>query len=99
MCNQLSDSAVTLKIIKRIGRKIIKETIIDKMFQTLFSDRNSFFKYLKALFKILGCLIYSHPAKSNIFTASAFFLPSIDRSILSALNLPHFRWIFDLELL
>jgi hypothetical protein len=46
MCNQLSDSAVTLKMIKRIGRKIIKETIIDKVFQTLLSDRNSFFKYL-----------------------------------------------------
>ena len=46
MCAQFSDSAEILRMIKRIGRKIIKETIIDKVFQTLLSDRNSFFKYL-----------------------------------------------------
>ena len=46
MCAQFSDSAVILRMIKRIGIKIIKETIMDEVFQTLLSDRNSFFKYL-----------------------------------------------------
>ena len=32
--------------ISGFGEAFLDETIIDKMFQTLFSDRNSFFKYL-----------------------------------------------------
>ncbi len=46
MCSQFSDSAVTLKMIKKIGRKISKQTKIDNVFQAFKPDKNSFFKYL-----------------------------------------------------
>ena len=46
MCSQFSDSAVTLKMIKEIGRKTSKQAKIDNVFQALTPDKNSFFKYL-----------------------------------------------------
>ena len=46
MCSQFSDSVVTLKIIKEIGRKTSKQAKIDKVFQAVTPDKNSFFKYL-----------------------------------------------------
>ena len=46
MCSQFYDSAVTLKMIKKIGRKIIKQTKIDNVVQAFTPDKNSFFKYL-----------------------------------------------------
>ena len=45
MCSQFSDSEVTLKMIKKIGRKTSKHTKIDEIFQAFTSDKNSFFKY------------------------------------------------------
>lgn len=46
MCSQFSDSEVTLKMIKKIGRKTSKHTKIDEVFQAFTPDKNSFFKYL-----------------------------------------------------
>ena len=46
MCSQFSDSEVTLKMIKKTGRKTSKQTRIDNVFQALTPDKNSFFKYL-----------------------------------------------------
>ena len=46
MCSQFSDIAVTLKMIKEIGRKTSKQAKIDNVVQALIPDKNSFFKYL-----------------------------------------------------
>ena len=46
MCSQFSDSEVTLKMIKKIGRKISMQTKIDNVVQAFTPDKNSFFKYL-----------------------------------------------------
>ena len=46
MCSQFSDSEVTLKMIKKIGRKISMQTKIDNVVQAFPPDKNSFFKYL-----------------------------------------------------
>ena len=44
MCSQFSDSEVTLKMIKKIGRKISMQTKIDNVFQAFTPDKYSFFK-------------------------------------------------------
>ena len=93
-CSQFSAGSVRSHRISVIGRNRISPNTNAITVHALSLKRISCFRqrnqYCAILIKYVAnpLEVYSQPARSNSFTASAFLAPSIERLTLSALNVP-----------